>query len=175
MKADRLPSMAMREDAAKTLGEKTVPGSGPATDPAPKRRSSMFDGIMSTLADKTAAIQELGWSNEVSHGGEKVNTAERGKNAQLEQEKEEKKSELEVQKGQQAVELRKLELEEAKLKQQAVEFERRSAMELKEREERRAEEREEREHRRAAEREDREGRREERQMFLDFMKSMINI
>ena len=79
-----------------------------------------------------------------------------------------------MQKGQQAVELRKLELEEAKLKQQAVEFERRSAMELKEREDRRAEEREEREHRRAAEREDREGRREERQMFLDFMKSMIN-
>ena len=79
-----------------------------------------------------------------------------------------------MQKGQQAVELWKLELEEAKLKQQAVEFERRSAMELKEREDRRAEEREEREHRRAAEREDREGRREERQMFLDFMKSMIN-
>ena len=45
-----------------------------------------------------------------------------------------------MQKGQQAVELRKLELEEAKLKQQAIEFERRSAMESKEREDRRAEE-----------------------------------
>ena len=79
-----------------------------------------------------------------------------------------------MQKGQQAVELRKVEPEEAKLKQQAIEFECSSAMELKEREDRRAGERKEREHKRAATREYREGRREERQMFLDFMKSMIN-
>ena len=55
----RQTAVAMREAAAKTLGEKSVPGSGPATEPAPKRRSSMFDGIMSTLADKTAAIQKV--------------------------------------------------------------------------------------------------------------------
>ena len=163
----------MREAAAKTLGEKTVPGSGPATEPAPKHRSSMFDGIMSTLADKTAAIQEVE-AMKLAMEERRLTQQKEEKNAQLEQEKEEKKSELEVQKGQQAVELRKVELEEAKLKQQAIEFERRSAMELKEREDRRAEEREEREHRRAAEREDREGRRKERQIVLDFMKSMTN-